>query len=59
MELFSCLTDVSRCSRFALLTGLTSEYESMHQKLKSSHVLKVTCVGSSLQRTALRDAGHT
>lgn len=30
-----------RC-RFALLTVMTSEYESMHQKLKSSHVLKVT-----------------
>lgn len=59
MDLFSCLTNVSRRCRFALLTGLTSEYESMHQKLKSSHVLKVTCARSSVHRTALRDAGQT
>lgn len=35
---------VCRFCRFALLTVMTSEYESMHQKLKSSHVLKVTAL---------------
>lgn len=36
-----CVCVVGRC-RFGLLTSVTSDYESMHQKLKSSHVLKVT-----------------